>query len=70
MRIRDPLDIRVWQKVVLVNGRSVNDLGLKVFALKTGAKGFVDCYHQPYRLAKDGESIAKYRIRANVEVIS
>lgn len=69
MRIRDPLDIRVWRKTVLVNGVSVAESGLKVFALKTGPKGFVDCYHYPYRAAKDGESLAKYRIRANVEVI-
>lgn len=69
MRIRDPRDIRVCQKTVLVNGVSVAESGLKVFALKTGPKGFVDCYHQPYRVAADGESVAKYRIRANVEVI-
>ena len=69
MKIKNPLDIRVWRKTVLVNGVSVADSGLKVFALKTGPKGFVDCYHQPFRVSVDGESIAKYRIRANVEVI-
>lgn len=69
MRIRDPLDIRVWKKTVLVNGTCSDKLGLKVFALKTGPKGFVDCYHYPYRVSADGESAAKYRIRANVEVI-
>ena len=69
MKIKNPLDIRVWRKTVLVNGVSVADSGLKVFALKTGPNGFVDCYHQPLRLSADGESIAKYRIRANVEVI-
>lgn len=70
MKIKDPRDNRVWKKTVLVNGESVADTGLKVFALKTGPKGFVDCFHYTYRVAKDGNSLAKYRIRASVEVIN
>lgn len=70
MKIKNALDKRVWRKTVLVNGESVADTDLKVFALKTGPRGYIDCFHYPYRVAKDGDSLAKYRIRASVEVIN
>jgi hypothetical protein len=69
MRVRFPDDIRCIGKAVLVNGVSTEQSGLKVFSLKTGPKGFVDCYQQPLSVGKNG-NVRKHRIRANVEVIS
>lgn len=67
MKVKDPMDVRIRHKTIIVNGS--HDHGLKIFALKTGSKGYVDCYAKPLKVDKNREGAVKFRIRGNVEVI-
>lgn len=67
MKVKNPHDERIHMKTILVNGNA--DHGLKIFAVKTGSKGYVDCYSKPLKLNKHMDGAKKFRIRGSVEVI-